>query len=94
MTMTKIDHIRAVDPTQVPAAKGRLAKVQAAAKDPIKKVAYDNAIRGLRRLGMEIDAVAASGNVADIDEAMTEKKWTNTERISLKHSLAIVGAIE
>jgi hypothetical protein len=94
MTMTKIDHIRAVDPTQVPAAKGRLAKVQAAAKDPIKQQAFTNAVRGLRRLGFEIEQIAASGNVAELDRVMADKKWTTTERISLKHSLAIVGAIE
>jgi hypothetical protein len=92
--MHTINHIRAVDANQVPAPKGRLAKVLAAKQDPVKKTAFDNAVRGLRRLGFEIEAIAASGSIAELDRVMAEKKWTSTERISLKHSLAIVGAIE
>jgi hypothetical protein len=83
-----------VDAAAVDAPKRRLAKVQAAATDPKKTQQFKDAVIGLRRLGMEIEQIAASGSIADLDHAMAERKWTPLQRFALKGNLAAVGAIE
>jgi hypothetical protein len=74
--------------------KRRLANIKAAAADPVKSKVFEAAVVGLRRLGMEIEQIAASGSVADLDKAMRERKWKDFERFGLKAKLAAVGAIE
>jgi hypothetical protein len=93
MTHT-IAHIRAVDASKTSAQNSRLTNVQAAAQDPTKKVAFKNAVSGLRRLGLEIEQIAASGNVSELDKAMTALGWTQLERFTLKNNLHACGAIE
>jgi hypothetical protein len=91
--MHTIPHIRAVDTSKATPDKRRLNAVRAAATYPKKKQAFALAVKGLQRLGMDIDAIAASGSVAEIDAAMTKMKWSTNERMLLKGNLATVGAI-
>jgi hypothetical protein len=92
--MHTINHIRAVDAAKTSSQKSRLAKVQAAAADPARKAAFAIAVRGLQRLGFEIEQIAASGNVAELDRKMSDMKWTSLERVTLKTNLATCGAID
>jgi hypothetical protein len=91
--MHTINHIRAVDAAKTSSQKSRLAKVQAAAADPARKAAFAIAVRGLQRLGFEIEQIA-SGNVAELDRKMSDMKWTSLERVTLKTNLATCGAID
>ena len=81
----------------VDAPKKRLAAVSAAATSKNQRVSesYKAAVKGLVSLGMTIDAIAASGDIAALDTRDDEKlKWTPARRIMLKsNSLSIVGAI-
>ncbi len=79
----------------VDAPKRRLAAVQAAstATDPRTKSAFKVAVTGLQKLGYAIDAVCVSGNVSELDKKMKELKWQPEQRIRLKHSLAVIGAL-
>jgi hypothetical protein len=72
----------------------RLAAVQAAAASPNKRVveAYKTATHSLAALGMKIDAIAASGDIGELDKRMKDADWKPERRIMLKHALAIVGA--
>jgi hypothetical protein len=47
----------------------------------------------VERLGFSLDAIAEAGGVRELDKAMTEKKWKNTDRMALKGALAAIGAI-
>ena len=80
----------------VDAPKKRLAAVSAAATSKNQRVSesYKAAVKGLVSLGMTIDAIAASGDIAALDTKMRELKWTPARRIMLKNSLSIVGAID
>jgi hypothetical protein len=75
--------------------KTRLANVKAAAisKNPRTSEAYKTAVMSLSRLGCDIEAIAASGSVADLDEKMKQYKWTPARRLALKTCLGIVSAI-
>jgi hypothetical protein len=75
--------------------KTRLAAVKAAAvsADPRTRDAFNSAVLSLRALGADIEAIAASGSLGDIDQRMKDLKWTTTRRMALKHSLSVVGAI-
>ena len=103
-TLTKIPHMRAINADKVMASKiqaaaamadsqTRLANIRAAASDPKRKIAFNNAVRALGRLGFAIDQIAASGGTAQIDEAMKKLKWSTNERIALKANLSAVGAL-
>jgi hypothetical protein len=61
--------------------KKRLASVKAAAvsKDPRTKEAFNNAVRGLQGLGYDLEAIAASGSIAGLDETMRQYKWDRRE---------------
>jgi hypothetical protein len=87
--------LKAAAKPQTGSAEHRLANIHAAAKssDPKKLQAYTAAINGLRRLGFEIDRIAASGNAADLDVVMTKLKWSMAERIFLKSNLLAIGAV-
>jgi hypothetical protein len=76
-----------------PQARLDNVKTAASSKDPKRKQAFTAAINSLRRLGFEIDQIAASGNAADLDEAMKRFKWGMAERIALKSNLLAIGAI-
>jgi hypothetical protein len=87
--------LKAAAKPQTGTSEHRLANIKAAASstDPKKKGAYTAAVNGLRRLGFEIDRIAASGNAADLDDAMKKFKWDMTQRIFLKSNLLAIGAI-
>jgi hypothetical protein len=74
--------------------KKRLAAVSAAAVSTNQrtKEAYKTAIRGLDALGVKIDAIAASGDINQLDKLMKEQGWTDLRKIGLKTALAICGA--
>lgn len=100
--MTRIPDIRAIKDDGVKAAAvnttssaHRLSniKASAASTDPKKKEAYAFAKRGCERLGMALDAVAQTGGTRELDKAMTEMKWTNTDRMALKSALHAIGCI-
>jgi hypothetical protein len=78
----------------VDAPKKRLAAVSAAAKSTNQrtKEAYRIAVSGLQALGMKIDAIAASGDISQLDKLMKEQGWSTNRKIQLKLSLGIVGA--
>jgi hypothetical protein len=84
---TKINDLKAA------ADKARFDRLNAAATDPRYEVALRTALRGLSRLGLELEAVAAAGDTKALDKAMTEAKWSQQERVQLKTVLANVGAI-
>lgn len=79
----------------VDAPKKRLAAGSAAATstNPRTKEAFQIAVTGLKKLGLEIDAICASGDISMLDTKMKELGWDTTRRIMLKNSLSIVGAI-
>ena len=78
----------------VDAPKKRLAAVSAAAAstNQRKKEAYKVAVSGLQALGMKIDAIAASGDISQLDKLMKDRGWTTERKVRLKMSLGIVGA--
>jgi hypothetical protein len=75
--------------------KRRLASVKAASisSDPRTKDAFTTAIKGLQSLGYDLEAVAGSGSIADIEAKMRERKWDATRCTGLKVALARIGAI-
>ena len=66
----------------------------ATSKNPRVSKSYKAAVKGFVSLGMTIDAIAASGDIAALDTKMRELKWTPARPIMLKNSLSIVGAID
>lgn len=76
-------------------SKKRLTSVQAAATstNPRTKEAFKTAVSMLKRLGLEIDAICASGDVSSLHSKMKELKWTPIQRTQLKLSLGIIGAV-
>jgi hypothetical protein len=83
-----------IDAGAVDASKRRLESIKAAASNPAKQKAFAGAVMGLRRLGLEIEAIAASGSIQDLDRAMDTAKWSQNQRFALKTHLAAVGALE
>ena len=79
----------------VDAPKRRLAAVQAAstATDPRTKAAFKVCSHGLGKTRRMRLSVRVSGNVAELDKKMKEFKWHPEQRIRLKHSLAVIGAL-
>jgi hypothetical protein len=77
----------------VDAPKRRLESVKAAAvaTDQRTKEAFRTAVSMLKRLGLEIDAICASGDISSLDEKMRALKWDSVRRIQLKNSLGIIG---
>jgi hypothetical protein len=80
---------------KVDGPKTRLAAVKAAAvsRDPRISGSFKTAVLSLSRLGCDLEAIAASGSVADLDEKMKLYKWTSAQRFALKHALSVVGAL-
>ena len=74
--------------------KKRLESVKAAAtaKDARTKGAFQTAVRLLKRLGSDLDAVCASGSIVNLDKRAVELKWPRENRTQLKLCLAIIGA--
>jgi hypothetical protein len=87
LSAAKINDLKAA------AEKRRLKRLEAAAQDPNMEVAFKTALRGLHRLGLDLEKIAAAGDVKLLDEAMTKAKWSPQERFQLKAVLANVGAI-
>ena len=87
-----VDDIKAA---AVTTSASRMASVKASAisTNPKAKAAYDFAKQGVERLGFSLDSIAADGGVRELDKVMTEKRWTNEQRIQLKSALARCGAI-
>jgi hypothetical protein len=73
--------------------KSRFDRLNAAAVDPKFAVAFKTALRGLARLGLELESVAAAGDVNALNKAMDENKWSPQERMQLKTILANIGAL-
>jgi hypothetical protein len=84
---TKINDLKAA------ADKARFDRLNAAATDPKFAVAFRTAMRQLARLGLELEAVAAAGDVKALNKAMDDNKWSSEERMQLKTVLANVGVI-
>jgi hypothetical protein len=75
--------------------KHRIASIRAASNDPARAVAFKSSLRGLSRLAMDLDRLAASADgLGDLNRAMDANKWQFNERIQLKTSLAAIGAID
>jgi hypothetical protein len=74
----------------------RLESVRAASAstNPRTKDAYKTAIASLRALGGDLESIAQSGTVADLDEKMRQFKWDPTRKTALKVALAAIGAID
>lgn len=88
--------VRHSEPTEIAAASAerlRMSRLKAAAADPNQAVAWKSALRGMRRLGLDIEKIAATGDVKDLDRAMSEARWSSDERVQLKTILASIGAI-
>jgi hypothetical protein len=85
----------AVHAAKEDSSKRRITAVKAAAasSDMRKKSAFLIAVAGLEKLGFEIEQIAASGSIADLDAKMREHKWSSTRKVALKNSLAIIGAV-
>jgi hypothetical protein len=73
----------------------RLAAVSAAATstNPRTQGAFKTAVRLLKRLGSELDAVCATGDISALDKKARELKWAPEQRTQLKLVLSIIGAI-
>ena len=73
----------------------RLASVKATSisTDPRTKDAFKVAIKGLQALGHDLEAVARSGSIADLDAKMRERKWAALRCTGLKVALARIGAV-
>jgi hypothetical protein len=71
----------------------RLESVKAAATSTNQrtKEAFTGAVKMLKRLGVEIDAIAASGDVSSLASKMKALKWASVERTQLKLYLSIIG---
>jgi hypothetical protein len=77
------------------AQKTRLDRVLASARNENLKVAFQAALRGLRRVGLEIEKVAASADgLAMVNDAMTKANFSTGERLQLKTVLANIGALD
>jgi hypothetical protein len=73
----------------------RLDRVLASARDDNMKVDMKVALRGLARIGLEIEKVtAAADRLAMVNDAMSKAKLNPGERMQLKTVLANVGAID
>jgi hypothetical protein len=77
------------------APKKRLAAVQAAAvsTDQRTKEAFTGAVKMLKRLGTEIDAICASGDVSSLSSKMEALRWDSVQRTQLQLYLGIIGAV-
>jgi hypothetical protein len=75
--------------------KKRLAAVSAAATSTNPRVAgaFKTAVRMLKRLGSELDAVCASGDIGALEKKARELEWSPEHRTQLKLCLRIIGAI-
>ena len=60
--------------------------------DPRKKGAFQTAVTMLKRLGTELDAVCASGDISALEEKMRALKWPSVQQTQLKLVLGIIGA--
>jgi hypothetical protein len=87
LSAAKLDDLKAA------ADNSRLARLNACAQDEKYAVAFKTALRGLRRLGLDIEKIAAAGDTTALDKAMTEQRWSIEERIQLKTVLANIGGI-
>jgi hypothetical protein len=87
LSASKINDLKAA------ADKARFDRLNAAATDERYAVAFKTALRGLSRLGLELEAVAAAGDVKALNKAMDDNKWSSEERMQLKTILANIGAI-
>ena len=72
----------------------RLALMQASIEDPAKEPAIKFCAGRLRALGLDLNQISASADVASVDRAMKEKGWTGEQRLALKTGLSRIGAIE
>lgn len=91
----KTDGVDDIKAAAVTTSASRMASVKASAisTNPKTKAAYDFAKSGAERLGFSLDAVAEVGGVRELDKAMSEKRWTNEQRIALKSALHSIGCI-
>jgi hypothetical protein len=89
------DSVGDIKAAAVTTSASRLTSIKASAASTNSKTreAYIYAKRGCERLGFSLDAVAEAGGVRELDKAMTEQRWDNTDRMALKSALAAVGAI-
>ena len=58
----------------------RVASIRAAANDPSRAVAFKSSLRGLRRLGLDLDRLVASADpLTELNRALDSAKWSFTE---------------
>ena len=74
--------------------KRRLESVKAAAvaTDLRTQGAFKTAVKMLKRLGTELDVIAASGDISGLEKKTRELKWPPEQRTQLKLCLHIIGA--
>jgi hypothetical protein len=81
--------------TKAAVEKRRLASIRAAQSNPNLQVAFKSSLRGLARLGLELDRLVASADgLGDVNRAMDAAGWVMSERIQLKTSLAGIGVLD
>jgi hypothetical protein len=56
---------------------------------------HSGSLKALARLGLTLERLAASADgLGELNAAMDASKWSFTERVTLKTSLAGIGAID
>jgi hypothetical protein len=73
----------------------RIDRVLASARDEKMQVAMKVALRGLRRVGLDIEKLAAAADpLSVINEAFDRAKFSASERMQLKTVLANIGCLD
>jgi hypothetical protein len=92
--LTKLQDVSASE-SKASLEKHRLSALRAAANDPARAVAFKSALKGLARLDLTVERLAASASgLAELNKAMDEAGWQMYERVQLKTSLAGIGLID
>jgi hypothetical protein len=72
----------------------RISRIEAASKNPAMEVPFKTALRSLRRLGLDIDKIAAAGDCKELDRALSEQQWGVDQRWQLKAILKSIGVLD
>jgi hypothetical protein len=68
----------------------RAAKIDRALQDPSMKPVVDQVNGSLRRLGLDVQAAA---DLSRLNQAFTDHRWTENERMRLKAMLHQIGVL-
>jgi hypothetical protein len=83
----------AIDNLHAKAERKRLERFEAAISSSEYHTAFRTAIRSLDSLGLNLEKIAASGDVIELDAAMSKHGWDSDRRMQLKTALASIYAI-